>query len=579
MNCGSTCITVFDYGTTVTLTAAPASGSVFAGWSGATCSGTATTCIFTLTASVTVTAIFNSTAQGFSFAIDPATPSVAQGGSATATVNISRANGYAGAVTLVVTGAPSGVTIASNPTSITGSTATLNIASASSVAAGNYPITISATGTGIAGSQTTPSNLHVTPAQGGSGDVVIGFADCAPSAVPIWFAAQNGTGAWTRVTPSNNAFTFSAGATSGIAWVTLDGTGFSTSVFYGSRGELTTIALGSQCTGPKPATGTKRLMGTSSSPVSSGIVTVVLGGASAQVPPAPLGQVQPFLLEQVAAGPRDLLAVVAIPNANGTAGFPRILFRRNVNYTDNIPALEFTAAASFIPAVKVITTSNAGSDQVSGTASFVTANGGSADYLHVAASPLGGIGYVGVPDSLLQPGDLHAIAITAVSANGSAARLAILLHHSAVTDALTFGPALNQPTITSTGTSPYLRLRAQLASQSEYSAAATAEFAQGSNSVAVTTTVGYVGTTPSNWTVDIPDLTSAGYDPTWGLKSGSAVDWDVSAAGGGVLGLFGATPADGDRLLLAGVSKTSAAFSRLNPVTIWNRRGPASARP
>jgi hypothetical protein len=38
--CGSTCSGVFDWGTTVTLTASPAKSSVFAGWSGGGCSGT-----------------------------------------------------------------------------------------------------------------------------------------------------------------------------------------------------------------------------------------------------------------------------------------------------------------------------------------------------------------------------------------------------------------------------------------------------------------------------------------------------------------------------------------------------------
>ena len=565
INCGNTCSAGFAPGTNVTLTATPTSGSVFGGWSGGGCSGTATTCSLTLTASVPVTATFNSTAQGFSFAIDP-TASVAQGGSATATANITRVNGYAGAVTLAVTGAPNGVTITTNPTSITGNTATLNITSAGTVAAGNYPITISATGAGIAGTQTAPLGLHVTPAQGGSGDVAISFADCDPSAVPIWFAVQNGTGAWTRVTPSSNTFTFTAGTTGGIAWVTPDGTGFSSTVIYGSRNEFTSLALGSQCSGVNATTGTKQLMGSITGAASTGTVTVVLGGASTQVPPPPN---QPFPLNDVPAGRRDLIAVVSTPNTNGTTSFPRLIFRRNVNYAATIPLLDFNSAEFVVPTLKVITTSNGGSDQISGTASLVTANGSSAEYLHVPASSLGGIGYVGVPDSLLQPGDLHAVTVFAGSAGGSAFRLAFLLHHSAVTDAVAFGSALNQPTVTSIGTSPYLRLRAQLASQSEYNVAANAEFDQGANSVSVTTTAGYLGTLPTNWTIDIPDLTSAGYNPTWGLKSGSSVDWQVFAAAGSVLPFLGATPADGDRMLGAAVGHTSAAFSRFRSFKIW----------
>jgi len=57
INCGATCSASFAQGTTVTLTAAPASGSVFAGWSGA-CTGTGT-CTVTMNAAQSVTATFN----------------------------------------------------------------------------------------------------------------------------------------------------------------------------------------------------------------------------------------------------------------------------------------------------------------------------------------------------------------------------------------------------------------------------------------------------------------------------------------------------------------------------------------
>jgi hypothetical protein len=60
INCpGGSCSTSYDHGSQVTLTATPAGGSGFAGWSGGGCSGTSTTCIVTLDANTTVTATFN----------------------------------------------------------------------------------------------------------------------------------------------------------------------------------------------------------------------------------------------------------------------------------------------------------------------------------------------------------------------------------------------------------------------------------------------------------------------------------------------------------------------------------------
>ncbi|MDD5558661.1 proprotein convertase P-domain-containing protein [Candidatus Methylomirabilis sp.] len=60
MSCstGSTCIANYTSGTPVTLTEAPGSGASFKSWGGA-CSGTATTCTVTMTASQSVTATFS----------------------------------------------------------------------------------------------------------------------------------------------------------------------------------------------------------------------------------------------------------------------------------------------------------------------------------------------------------------------------------------------------------------------------------------------------------------------------------------------------------------------------------------
>ena len=59
INCGSTCSASFNSGTSVTLTAAPASGSSFTGWT-RDCTGTGT-CVLSLAAAKTVTATFAAT--------------------------------------------------------------------------------------------------------------------------------------------------------------------------------------------------------------------------------------------------------------------------------------------------------------------------------------------------------------------------------------------------------------------------------------------------------------------------------------------------------------------------------------
>src|SRR5438309_1273694 len=57
VSCGATCAASFTSGSQVTLTAVPAAGSTFTGWSGNGCSGTGT-CTVTVNAATSVTATF-----------------------------------------------------------------------------------------------------------------------------------------------------------------------------------------------------------------------------------------------------------------------------------------------------------------------------------------------------------------------------------------------------------------------------------------------------------------------------------------------------------------------------------------
>lgn len=85
INCGPTCNSAsgtFAIGTQVILTASPAAGSTFAGWSGGGCSGTAP-CTVTVTGNVTVTATFNAVAP------TTATLTVTKAGTGTGTVTSS----------------------------------------------------------------------------------------------------------------------------------------------------------------------------------------------------------------------------------------------------------------------------------------------------------------------------------------------------------------------------------------------------------------------------------------------------------------------------------------------------------
>lgn len=97
-----------------------------------------------LTHSVSLTLDVTAAAD-FSLAITPSTQSVQPGSSTNYTATITAQNGYTAATSFTVTGLPTGATAKFTPTAITGSgSAQLAISTASTTAAGSYPLAIAA---------------------------------------------------------------------------------------------------------------------------------------------------------------------------------------------------------------------------------------------------------------------------------------------------------------------------------------------------------------------------------------------------------------------------------------------------
>jgi hypothetical protein len=160
---GVTATTASITGDTATLTLTAAANAA-AGPSTATVTGTGTgVSSQTAQLGVTVTAAQQPTPT-IAIAATPATVSIAQGTTTpvTATVNITRTGGFAGAVTLAATGQPAGLTVTPSAATTTNS-GTLSITATPAVATGTYPVTVTATGTGVANATTT-LNVTVTAA-------------------------------------------------------------------------------------------------------------------------------------------------------------------------------------------------------------------------------------------------------------------------------------------------------------------------------------------------------------------------------------------------------------------------------
>ena len=176
IDCGSTCSASFTQGTVVTLTATPAAGSTFTGWSGGNCSGTSA-CKVTLGADTTVTATFTRLPP------PPVTLTVVRAGSGGGTVTSSPAGIDCGSACSASFGEGTVVTLTATPAA--GSTFTgwsgggCSGTGACHVTLGS-DTTVTATFTRLAA---PPVTLTVVRAGSGSGTVTSGPAgiDCGSS--------------------------------------------------------------------------------------------------------------------------------------------------------------------------------------------------------------------------------------------------------------------------------------------------------------------------------------------------------------------------------------------------------------
>ena len=145
-----------------------------------------------------------------------------------------------------------------------------------------------------------------------------------------------------------------------------------------------------------------------------------------------------------------------------------MILRRNTNYgqNQNVPTIDFGSSEAFTPALGTITLGNLGGDQVGVEVSLITANGASAPHYSadVPGSPTS-VSFAGFPDSLLRPGDFHSVGVGAIPATGNDFRFAAVLTRSVGGQIpISFGPRASGVSMTTIATSPYLRLKAQAAS-------------------------------------------------------------------------------------------------------------------
>jgi hypothetical protein len=473
----------------------------------------------TITAAATGSVVIN---------VLPSTASVVQGQTGLATVNIARAGGFTGAVTLTSSGAPSGTTVTFTPSVATGAQSQMGIAVGAGTAAGSYTITIRGEGAGVA-PVTTSLSLTVTPAGGGTGNVLFRF--CDPTEFPLLVAFRNGrTGAWSRANnDGTNRYRFQIDDAGGVAIVKpLAGGTADVTVWYGTAAQLTQVGL-EECTS-SPATKTLTGSFAGLSPLQVG--TVSIGGGFAQ---SAAGGNGPFTVQNVALGSTDLLAFRSAQGITGAVVSTtpdRGILRRNLDVPANsaIPVLDFNGTEAFTPASAQITVNNAGSGLLQVFAGFqtnaATFGGFTFGALFGGANPYT---VYGVPSTLTRAGDFHLVqATTTLLQNNTPVeqRTVTQFNQNLANRTLTLGPSLTTPTYTTLATAPYARIRASAPWQQEYGDQLFANFQQqqagSSRNWTVFVTRSYSGGA-ANYEADTPDLSAvSGWNDTWGLRSGVA---------------------------------------------------------
>lgn len=454
-------------------------------------------------------------------------PLVGAADSVVTTLTVTRLGGFAGPVSLAVSGLPIAITPRIVPAQLAPeeTRATITFAVSSSVTPGRYTPTITATGA-PAPEVTVPLNLTVNAAQVG----VIDFRFCAGAGAPLWFAVQDSGAAWKAVEPIVSVYSFAlAGSRGSVAWVQPDTLGgFETRVLHGSAVELQAIGA-NLC---PPTTRAKSAFGSISG---AGLdpVTVTIGTATTSFTPTDTIGTR-YNVTGIPDGTVDLFAI------RGTAG---PIFRatrmvqqrfRNIPDGDFIGLIDFRSNEAFDPATPAISLAGLGADQATLTVRLSTANRTLVPALYrdgpttTARRPAAMI-----PAGLTIEGDVHHL--EAATPDGPSGSRAVTAYATRAADqTLTFGPALNNPAVSVLGSVPYARLQFQLPLQPEYGRAVTATYRQTGSAprrVTITATAGALGAA-TRFDYALPDFTAvAGWNSQWAPQSGTRADWTVLGTG------------------------------------------------
>ena len=449
------------------------------------------------------------TPTSISIALQPVTMSLFVGTSGNASLTIAR-TGSASLVNIAVEGAPPGVTITPSSPSTTANSLQISAFASAGMAPGDYVVTVRATPDGfpISASQTVTLTITVREAAA-SGNVIVDFSTCV---APMWFAIQNGLGAWNTIAATAGVYRFTIDQSRG-AYAYADDV--SITVQYHTQAELTSAPI--NACGPKP--GTKTVTGGALHQLANESFQHRLGGGSATTTPA-----QPnFTIANIADGPQDMVSW----GVSGTS--TRAYIRRDLDVADgeNIGMVDLLGGESY--AAKQTTFGLTGSlvlgeTTLSNTMTYLTTAACVANPLYSLSNGFGANNQqmFGIPVFAQRPTDFHMLTVQTNAGSATFGRSVSMSFHDMVPRSLTLPPMPGAPLVQTTPHT-YKILRATLAMLAQYQTGATLEYTYAGKTMRVSATVAYFGTT--TFILAFPDLSNA-----TGFPAASAIP---STAGGG----------------------------------------------
>jgi hypothetical protein len=452
------------------------------------------------TATFTLTIAAATTSGSYAIALASSPTSIAQGGTGSVTVNFTRTS-FTGNITPSVDNLPTGVTAAFTQNPVVGNGSLLTFTVASTAAAGVYStLDVRGAAAGLTDVTSIPFTLTITSA-GGTGSVHLDYSAC--TVMPIWVAAQDGSGAWTHLTGTNNVYTFNVtSGKGGYAAVMLSGGIYTTTVNYFSQAELTG-ATAAQCV-PPPVGST--INGTVAGLNANDVANISMGSGSTV---APYG-LSAFQLTNVQSGPQTLVGYRRSTTTPGTNDMVILRPGQNIASGGSLALVDFGSAEAFSPSPGSFTVAGGtpGDTFITSMAYFTGACVSSPLYSTSGTYAVTPTVQYGIPTAQQAATDLHRF--TAQDQNVATATSFIVstTFHTFGPQSLTLPAALPAGTITTPSGGIGTRRQIALTLPSDYSTVGFSYSDATFNTTNLFASAAYLG--GSAVTLAMPDFTAAG---------------------------------------------------------------------